>query len=173
MRPEKRTITRLTPIAFVALILGILAVQIPAQSGHGGIKLLDGFVCTPEVIVDGAAGAIWKPGGLKIEFEEGLNQGVAVDVGKAWDFEWAKAQVINGQPVKLAFVKQGKQSVWEPDQPRNSEFGSILLVSFPLSKLPDHAINFRAEILSQAELVDALLMVLTYKSTSKDRCRSK
>ena len=149
------------------LALGTTLIQIAHSQDRvvpGRISLLDGYTYKPYrtlgVLSD--AGAIVKNGGLLIEFEAGMSQGHAVDSAKADRYAWMKEQKINGKVVKLAMIRTGMRTGWEPEKPRDPVFGNLLLVTYPLGNQKDHAINFVAEILSEEELTDALLMILTF-----------
>ena len=135
-----------------------------AQSVYGGIQLLNGYKYRKGegLGVLSAVGTIYKENGLIIEIEEGLSQGYAANRTSIGKYAWFKEQVINGQSVRIALTAKGVKTVWEPDRPRDSRTGHILLVTFPLSNQVNHAVNFRAELLNEEELADALLMILTF-----------
>lgn len=150
-------------IGFI-LICGYSGGITAAQSVYGGIKLLNGYKYRKgkSLGVLSAVGTIYKNNGLTIEIEEGLSQGYAanrIDIDK---YAWLKEQIINGRDVKIALIAKGVKTVWEPDRPRDSTMGHILLVTFPLGSQVNHAVNFRAEILNDEELADALFMILTF-----------
>lgn len=151
-------------IAICLFVYSFSSNNVSAQSTYGNIKLLPGYKYKKEdgMGVLSSTGTIYRDSGLKIEFEEGLSQGYAVDKVDTAKYLWFKEQTINGQKVRLAFIKKGIKTGWEPDKPRNSAVGNILLVTYPLSDQLDHAINFRAEILTEEEMADALLMILTF-----------
>jgi hypothetical protein len=133
-----------------------------ASDQYGGIKLLEGYKIKKDWGVDAAIWTIYKEGGLIIDFEAGPNEGFWANPKDKGKYVWYREQVVNGHKVMLALIKPGLQTVWEPDKPRSPEVGNILLVTFPLGGLPDYTANFKAEILNEEELGDALLMVLTF-----------
>lgn len=143
-------------------ILLLLVTNLHGQTTYGGIKLLKGYKYEKQLIIDGEAGKIYKKNGLVIEFESGYSQGYVVNESEINKYLWLKKQTIHNQEVLIALVKQNVKTVWEPEKPRNRKFGNILLVTYPLSNQTNHALNFRAEILNNEELIDALLMVLTF-----------
>lgn len=152
---------------FVGLLwvfAGTLLSQEMAGQEKVRFTLIDGYVLSK---IDGLgvveSGIIYKPNGLKIEFEEGLSQGYGVKSENLRTYEWSKEQTINGRTVKFALIKKGIKTVYEPENPRDDILGNILLVTIPLGNLDKHAINFQAEIVNESELVDALLMILTYR----------
>ena len=158
--------------AYVTISLSMVlssARMVSAQCPPGGITLLPGYYCRLDRATGVAttAGVIQMPNGLKIEFEKGLSQGFAVDEKHDDQYAWFRQVKINGLGAKLALIKRGYESVWEPASPRNREPGNILLATFPLGRDQYHAINFQAEITSDEELVDALLMIMSYRRTKK------
>jgi hypothetical protein len=128
----------------------------------GGIRLLEGYKVKEGRAVDAATWTVFKEGGLSLEFEAGMNEGLWADVKEKDKYLWYREQVVNGHKVMLALIKPGIKTVWEPDNPRNPELGNILLVTFPLGFQADHTANFKAEIVNAQELADALLMILTF-----------
>lgn len=145
--------------------LVFIVASISAQSPPpGGIRLLNGYEYEERdtLGVLSASGTIYRENGLLIEFEEGMSQGYAADPADRARYAWFKERTANGGKVYVALIKKGVKSVWEPDKPRSKEFGNILLVTYPLGDIKNHAINFNAEILSDEELVDALMMILTF-----------
>jgi hypothetical protein len=156
------------PIIIISLsLLSVLSAT--AQTASCPVRILPEYTCTPQDTfgVLSATGIISKKRGLRIEFEEGMSQGSAVSSRDQKNYAWQREQMVGGQLVKLAMIKKGLKTDWEPDEPRNVEWGSILLVTFPLGGQPTHAINFKAEITSDDELVDALLMILTFTLDSE------
>ena len=145
----------------VVLML-LLPAQISSSEQHGGIKLLEGYKIKDDRAVDAIAWTVYREGGLAIDFEGGMNEGLWADPKQKEKYAWYREQDVNGHKVMLALIKRGLKTVWEPDKPRSREVGNILLVTFPLGAQADHTANFKAEILNDAELADALLMILTF-----------
>jgi hypothetical protein len=144
------------------ILIFLLPIQILASDNYGGIKLLDGYKIKKGRAVDAATWTIYKEGGLTIEFEAGMNEGLWADPKEKDKYVWYREQNVNGHKVMLALIKPGLKTVWEPDKPRSTEAGNILLVTFPLGIQADNTANFKAEILNEGELADALLMILTF-----------
>lgn len=160
---KKHYFTRLILFLFISCFVSLTAAS--AQNIFGGIKLLDGYKYKTGKAVDAVAGTIYKPNGLIIEFEAGFSQGYAADKKNKEQYEWYKEQTVNSRKVRIAFIKPKLKTVWEPDKPRSSELGSIMLVTIPLGNERNNAVNFRAEVLSLQEATDFLLMVLTFDET--------
>ena len=96
-------------------------------------------------------------------FEAGLNEGSWADPEKEGTYSWYREQVVNGRKVRLALIKAGLKTVWEPNDGRERPPGNILLVTFQLERSNwTHTANFTAKIASREELADVLLMVLTF-----------
>ena len=147
----------------ILILICFCTTQSFSQDKNTGIQLLEGYKFKRLQAFDAATWAIYKEGGLTIVFEAGLNQGLWADPKKIDQYAWYREQNLNGRKVKFALIKSGLKTVWEPDQPRSSETGNILLVTFPLNdSLPDYTANFKAEILNDQEMADALLMILTF-----------
>src|SRR5262245_50389489 len=144
------------------ILICCLHTQVLASDHYGGIKLLDGYKIKDGWAVDAATWTIQKPGGLTIDFEAGMNEGLWADATKKDQYAWYREQNVNGHKVMLALIKPGLKTVWEPDNPRSRQAGNILLVTFPLVGLADNTANFKTEILNDRELADALLMILTF-----------
>jgi hypothetical protein len=122
-----------------------------AVAPPGGMQLLSGYIHTPMQGIDSQVGEITKEGGLRISYEIGRVTppgqprmgGSFLDRPKLAPREsvqWYREQTINGQSVHLAMTND-----------------NVLLVSFP-----GKGINFRSAIGSTEQLVDAMLMILTY-----------
>ncbi len=127
--------------------------------------MLEGYKYKAEKAVDAAAGTIYKPKGMVIEFEAGFSQGYAADKKRMEQFEWYKEQTVNGRTVRIAFIKPNLKTGREPDKPRSPEFGSIMVVTIPLGDDGANAINFWGEVLNLQEATDFLLMILTFDET--------
>ena len=145
----------------ICIVLFFCPLNCAAQS-FGGITLLDGYKVKKAWAVDAVTWTIYKEGGLTIDFEAGMNEGLWADSKQLDKYLWYREQFVNGHKVMLALIKPGFKTVWEPDHPRNRKPGNILLVTFPLGGQPDNTANFNAEILNKQELTDALLMILTF-----------
>jgi hypothetical protein len=155
-------VTRVTAcLCTIFLIVG----PVSAQSPPYGISMLDGYEYKERdtLGVLSGSGLIFKDKGLLIEFEEGMSTCCAADPSKMLSYAWFKEQTIDGRKVYLAMIKTGLKTGWEPDRPRNKQLGGILLASYPGEGLfKANGINFVAEILSDEELAEALLIILSY-----------
>ncbi len=139
------------------------------QCPPGKVALLPGFSCSLDSPTGVAvtSGEIVKGKGLRILFEEGIMQGYAVTDADSKDYEWQFEKKTQAGIAKIAFIKKGVKTGWEPLHPRDKLRGSILLASFPVTKDSKHVINFAAEIITQKELAEALFILLSYKTTSR------
>jgi hypothetical protein len=117
----------------------------------GGMRLLPGYTHKPLQGIDSVVGRIVKDDGWIISYEIGRVSkpgkpqmgGDFSDRAKLMPktkVRWYREQTINGQPVHLALSKT-----------------DTLLVSFPAKGM-----NFHTTIRSSEQLVDAMLMILTY-----------
>ena len=117
----------------------------------GGMRLLPGYTHKPLQGFDSIVGEISKKGGLQIRYEIGAIPkpggirmgGMFSDRPKSTpkaQLRWYREQVVNNQPVHLAYSK-----------------GQILMVSYPLK-----GINLHVTVRTADEMAEALLMILTY-----------
>jgi hypothetical protein len=145
-------------IAFCVLLLvsGVLADDHP----FGNLKLLEGYKYKRSRTFDTVNGVIYKDGGLRIEFESGMNEGYAADPKEQKTYVWFREQEINGHKVFLALTLPGVGTRWQPITPRRTN--RILMVTFPGQLGPMQAANFYAEVIDDKEIADMLLMVLTF-----------
>jgi len=122
-----------------------------SPAGPGGMRLLPGYTHEPLRGIDSVVGRIVKDDGWKISYEIGRISkpgrprmgGDFSDRAKLTPkskVRWYREQTISGQPVHIAMSKT-----------------DALIVSFPT-----RGMNFHATIRSSQQLVDALLMILTY-----------
>ena len=139
-------------LAIVALIIGSLSVALRAASADdpppGSITLLDGFKHQKLQGIDTRVGKIWKDGGITIQYDIGRLAGNYAEQQRKYQADqllWDRQQTWQGQPVELAMMKDRQ-----------------LYVSFP----ERHA-NFYGKVPKEQDLVDALLMVLTYLPAEK------
>ena len=139
-------------LAIVALVVGSLSVALRAASADdpppGSITLLDGFKHEKMQGIDTRVGKIWKDGGITIQYDIGRLAGNYAEQQRKYQADqllWDRQQTWRGQPVELAMTKDRQ-----------------LYVSFP----ERHA-NFYGKVQKEQDLVDALLMVLTYLPAEK------
>ena len=120
----------------------------------GGVQLPDGFKHRALQGFDSQPGEITNKDGLKISYDIGPvpKPGAPVFGGSYSDWtkrvpekdqRWYREQTINNQPVHLVYTKD-----------------KHLTVSFPKG-----GINFSCEAKTEADLVDALLITLSYAGT--------
>jgi hypothetical protein len=130
---------------------------------YGNVKLLDGYKYKRYRTIDTINGLIYKNGGLHIEFESGISEGYAADPKEQKKYIWFRQQAINGHTVFLALTESGIGSKWQPKKQRGKpNIGKILIITFPGKFSPMDASNFYAEVLDDKEILDTLLMVLTF-----------
>ena len=124
------------------------------DDGLGGIRLLPGYKHEKLKGIDSIVGRIVKQNGLTIQYEiGGIPEGRLRFGGSFTDrpkltpkkqLKWYREQMVKGQPVHIAYLKN-----------------NTLLVSYPKS-IPKKGINFYAKVNSTEEMVDVLLMLLTF-----------
>lgn len=124
----------------------------------GGVQLLPGYKHQTLQGIDSRPGKIFKEGGLEIMYDIGRIPkaggfrlgGDYSDWAKrvpAKDQRWYREQTINGHPVYLVYTKKQR-----------------LTVSFPKG-----GINFSCEAKTEQDLVDALLMTLSYVGSKEKK----
>ncbi len=138
-------------LAVAAGCLAAISFPTSASAEPGRLQLLPGYQHVRLQGIDSIVGEIVKPDGLRISYEQGMLPkpgqpevgGMFRDGAKHMPKAkrlWYREQTVQGQRVHLAM--------------RNDEW---LIVSFPQAGM-----NFSAKIESPEQLVDALLMILTY-----------
>lgn len=113
-----------------------------------GIGLLAGYKHKGSTDFEGnQMGEISKPDGVKIKYEMGLSQGMAVDIDQKSTYVWYREQKVNGRSTRYALNKK-----------------NVLMISVPLSDDPKslHVANFYGTIKKRQDIADMLLMVLPY-----------
>lgn len=138
--------------AIVALVVGSLSLALRAASGDdpppGSIKLLEGFKHQKMQGIDSRVGKIWKENGIAILYDIGRLSGNYAKQQREHQADqllWAKQQTWQNERVELVLKKDRE-----------------LYVSFP-----EHWANFYGKVQTEEDLVDALLMVLTYLPAEK------
>lgn len=127
------------------------------------LKLLNGYSIVRESTMDAVTWTIEKEGGLRIHFEAGFSEGMWVDQKDAHSYVWSRTQSVNGYKAFFALIKPGLRTRWEPKNSNGLPPGNVLLVTFLLDgERSFHTANFSAKITSDQELVDTLLMVMTF-----------
>ena len=135
-------------LSLVAILSSCIFPLVPLRADDtlppGGIKLLPGYIYRPERGTDTLVGEIVKPGGLTIKFDIGMLSGDQT----AWEKKQGscqsyKDQQINHRRVEVALDKEG-----------------MFYVTIGGSA------NFYGKEASQEDMVDVLLMVLTYSDDS-------
>ena len=146
----------------LSLLISLHSLAVASDHAPGGMQLLDGYVAKQDWAVDAQAWTIQGKNGLVIHFEAGPSEGRAVDPKDIDKYEWYREQSVGGHKVLLALTKRGVKDDADLDSERNLPPGNVLMVTFPLGSHRSHAANFVAKIASQKEMLDVLLMVLTY-----------
>jgi hypothetical protein len=158
---KEQKVNRLLIILF--LIASGQTGSLAADKLPGKIKLLPGYSMHREQAVDASAWTIEKGTGLTINYEAGPSEGSAADPGKQNIYSWYKEQMVNGYKVRVALIKPGQKTVFEPEGNQGQEPGNILLITFLLdSKKSGFAANFVAKVANSEEIADILLMGLTF-----------
>jgi hypothetical protein len=128
----------------------------------GGMRLLDGYTFQRGKTFDTINGKILGPSGFTIGFESGTGAGYEADPARRSQYISFREQVVNGHKVYLALAKPRRDSPWRPRERSRGGTGRMLLVTFPGKMSELDAANFWAEVLTEAEIADMLLMVLTF-----------
>jgi hypothetical protein len=126
------------------LIISVLLIAASPQlfascfANGKAIQLLPGYTANAETSVDALACTISKTGGITISFEMGPTQGIAAAENRKEMYSLYRSQVIRATTFKIAIIKEGLSTPYEPEDVGSSEpRGNILLVSVPLDpKIP-------------------------------------
>lgn len=113
-----------------------------------GIRLLSGYKHKGATNFEGnQVGEISKSHGVKIKYEMGFSQGLAVDPDQKAAYLWYREQEVNGRITRYALSKR-----------------NVLMISIQLGDAPSslHAANFYGEIRKLDDIADMLLMVLPF-----------
>jgi hypothetical protein len=113
-----------------------------------GIGLLTGYKHKSATDFEGnQAGEISKPAGVKIKYEMGFSQGMAVDADQKATYLWYREQSAKGRVTRYALNKS-----------------NVLMISIPLDDTPGtlHVANFYGTIKKPEDIADMLLMILPY-----------
>jgi hypothetical protein len=106
------------------------------------MRLLPGYHVRLRKGIDSAVGDVVKDGGLTIRFEMmGASPDYSEDEDIKRNTSWRKEQTVNGKQLVCIFSKQGE-----------------LLVTFP-----KYRASFFAQIKTEQDAVDMMLMVLTFR----------
>ena len=149
-------------IATLLLLIAVGTLAVDMEHTFGGVQLLSGYFARRTPATDAVAWRIEGKSGLIIHFESGPSEGRAVDEKNKKKYAWYREQIVNGHKVLLALVKPGLKTDPDLDAERSLPPGNILLVTFPLDNHRDHAANFVAKIANNEEMIDVLLMTLTF-----------
>jgi hypothetical protein len=107
------------------------------------VRLLPGYKIRWASGIDSWGGQIWNDAGVNIEFDQGLYVGVSTDLVDKKDVVWRAEQLVNGQQVICVYTKSNQ---------------------FVIS-IPKLAVSFEANMRSQKDLTEMLLMALTWDMT--------
>jgi hypothetical protein len=113
-----------------------------------GINLLAGYKHKAATDFEGnQVGEISMSDGIKIKYEMGFSQGMAVDPNQKNVYVWYREQKLNSRITRYALSKD-----------------NILIISVPLSDEPNtlHAANFYGQIRNPDDIADMLLMILPF-----------
>jgi hypothetical protein len=113
-----------------------------------GIRLLAGYKHKSATDFEGnQVGEISKSDGVKVKYEIGFSQGMAVDPDQKATYVWYREQKVNGRITRYAL--------------RNS---NTLIISISLGSGPNslHAANFYGTIKKSDDIADMLLMILPF-----------
>jgi hypothetical protein len=113
-----------------------------------GVSLLVGYKHKSAIDFEGnQVGEISKRDGVKIKYEMGFSQGMAVDADQKATYVWYREQKTNRRTTRYALSKS-----------------NVLMISIPLDDTPNtlHVANFYGMIKKPQDIADMLLMVLPY-----------
>lgn len=122
-----------------------------------GIGMLAGYRHKSATDFEGnQVGEISKPGGVKIKYEMGFSQGMAVEANQESTYVWYREQKTSGRITRYALSKN-----------------SVLMISIPLDDIPNtlHVANFYGTIRKESDIADMLLMILPYAYDRRDGTR--
>ncbi len=136
-------------LAILILISAIAFISCSHKDPYNlsSVKLLEGYSLTQAMGDDSYTGRIWKKDGLHITFDFGVGAGLAADPSEKSKYKWFQQQIINGHPVYFALVGQ--------------DGDTHLFVTFS-----ENDANFATKVSTQADVAEALAMILTYKPTN-------
>lgn len=112
------------------------------------IRLLAGYKHKSAIDFEGnQVGEISKSDGVKIKYEMGFSQGMAVDPGQKAAYVWYREQKVDGRIIRYALSKN-----------------NTLIISIPFSDDPNslHVANFYGTIKKPEDIADMLLMILPF-----------
>lgn len=113
-----------------------------------GIRLLIGYKHKSATDFEGnQVGEISKDNRVKIKYEMGFSQGMAVDPSQKDTYVWYQEQTVNGRISRYALSKK-----------------DVLMISIPLDDAPNtlHVANFYGTIQKPNDIADMLLMILPF-----------
>ncbi|MDX6404607.1 MAG: hypothetical protein QOH70_2062 [Blastocatellia bacterium] len=113
-----------------------------------GIRLLAGYMHDSSTDFEGnQVGKISKSNGVKIKYEIGFSQGMAVEPEQTAQYVWYREQKANGRIARYALSKS-----------------NVLMISVPLDDEPNtlHVANFYGKIQKPEDIADTLLMILPF-----------
>jgi hypothetical protein len=113
-----------------------------------GIRLLVGYTHKSATDFEGnQVGEISKSDGVKIKYEMGFSQGMAIDPAQKATYVWYREQKVNGRINRYALSKK-----------------NVLMISIPLDDAPNtlHVANFYGKIQKPDDIGDILLMILPF-----------
>lgn len=113
-----------------------------------GISLLSGYRHKGARDFEGnQVGEIWKNDGVKIRYEMGFSEGLAVDPEQKVTYAWYQEQKVNGRVTRYALSKR-----------------NVLTISIPLDDAPKtlHVANFYGTIKKPNDVADMVLMILPF-----------
>jgi len=113
-----------------------------ADAPPGAMKLLPRYIHKTERGIDTRVGSISKPDGLTIKYDIGRLAGQYANPYSKNEYVWYKEQIVGGQKVVCVLTKQ-KQII---------------------ATFTDSSANFFATVETEEDVVDFLLMVLTFEA---------
>ena len=162
----RNLLNRCAIVRTLFLLATVFTCSIGCAQQHipGGIRLLPGYTATQAKGVDASIWIVKRTGGPTIRFEVGPTEGSFADPKDKATYSWYQEQTINRCKVRVALVKRGLKTDWEPDDtPQGQVPGNILLITFLIAgEHSDRTANFVANIGNEHDLGEVLLIAATY-----------
>ena len=127
-------------LGLIAFVVSLVVAQ-KSDAPPGSVKMLSGYEHQRETGIDTTVGRIWKQDGLTISYDIGTLAG-------------------NG----AAHRKETGKNLWYREQTFNGHKAQLVLTTdrFLCVTFPENTANFFGVVKTEQDLIDALLMILTY-----------
>jgi len=154
------------------LILLAGSAQVKSQDkAPGDIRLLPGYHVKWSAGLDVVSATIEKKEGLIIHYVGGISEGRIVKKEDKSRYKWYREQIIDGRRFLLALTSADRKGGLDAGR-KNSHGADLLLITYPWAADgakafvgESSASNFTVAVAGPEEMMDALLMVLTFDPT--------